>query len=156
MSSYKRGEIYYVEAYPAIGCEQHPGRPAIVVSNNKNNEHSSVLDMIYLTTAAKTSLPTHVTICSAPRISTALCEQVHSIDMSRVKDYCGCCTEQELRAVDTALHISLGLNTPGIPIRQSADTVLTVSDTPDLIAVKAQLELMRQMYDALLRHKTRK
>ena len=97
-----------------VGHEQQSGRPAVIVSNDKNNEHSSVLEMVYLTTAAKTSLPTHVTIRSAPRVSTVLCEQVHSVDTSRVKDYCGRCTEQELQAIDTALLISLGLNMGGV------------------------------------------
>lgn len=113
MSNFTRGDIYYVDAYPTVGHEQQPGRPAVIVSNDKNNEHSSVLEMVYLTTAAKTSLPTHVTICSAPRVSTVLCEQVHSIDTSRVKDFCGRCTEQELQAIDMALLISLGLNMGG-------------------------------------------
>lgn len=154
MSNFTRGDIYYVDAYPVVGHEQQPGRPAVIVSNDKNNEHSSVLEMVYLTTAAKTSLPTHVTIRSAPRVSTVLCEQVHSIDTSRVKDYCGRCTEQELQAIDTALLISLGLNMGGgSPDPVPVEPVAPSCDATELIAVKAQLDLMRQMYDDLLQRK---
>ena len=40
----KRGDIYYIESgYATVGSEQRPGRPAIVVSNDRNNEHSSTL-----------------------------------------------------------------------------------------------------------------
>lgn len=157
MSNFTRGDIYYVDAYPVVGHEQQPGRPAVIVSNDKNNEHSSVLEMVYLTTAAKTSLPTHVTIRSAPRVSTVLCEQVHSVDTSRVKDYCGRCTEQELQAIDTALLISLGLNMGGSPEPQPVEQepVVPSGDAAELIAVKAQLDLMRQMYDELLQRKVR-
>lgn len=111
--SFTRGDIYYVDASAAVGHEQQSGRPAVIVSNDKCNKHSPVLEVVYLTTAAKTSLPTHVTIRSAPRVSTALCEQVYSVDTSRVGDFCGRCTEQELRAINTALLISLGLNMGG-------------------------------------------
>jgi len=46
MSNFTRGDIYYVDAYPVVGHEQQPGRPAVIVSNDKNNEHSSVLEMV--------------------------------------------------------------------------------------------------------------
>ena len=61
----KRGDIYYIESgYATVGSEQRPGRPAIVVSNDRNNEHSSTLEVVYLTTQPKHDLPTHVTIRS--------------------------------------------------------------------------------------------
>ena len=108
-----RGDIYYVDAIDSVGSEQRGGRPAIVVSNDKCNQHSPVVEVVYLTTSPKTPLPTHVTVRSAPRVSTALCEQVHSVDTKRFGSYCGCCTQQELSAVDMALLISLGLDPMG-------------------------------------------
>lgn len=108
-----RGDIYYVDAIDSVGSEQRGGRPAIVVSNDKCNQHSPVVEVVYLTTSPKTPLPTHVTVRSAPRVSTALCEQVHSVDTKRFGSYCGCCAQQELSAVDMALLISLGLDLMG-------------------------------------------
>lgn len=155
--TFTRGDIHYIDPHPSTGHEQMPGRPAVIVSNDKCNEHSPVLEVVYLTTQNKTSLPTHVTIRSAPRVSTVLCEQVHSVDTSRVGNYCGHCTEQELRAIDTALLISLGLDMGGgsseprtvepAPEDQSADAA-------ELIAVRAQLDLMRQLYADLLQSKS--
>ena len=84
----KRGDIWYVEnSFAAVGSEQRPGRPAIVVSNNKNNEHNSVVEMVYLTTQPKNNLPTYVTIRSTGRLSTALCEQITSVAIERIGDY---------------------------------------------------------------------
>ena len=110
-----RGEIYYV--YPAgnVDSEQMAGRPAIVVSNDKANQHSSVLEMVYLTTRAKNSLPTHVDITSVERPSIALCEQIHSVAKSRVGCFIAKCTEKEMAMIDGALCVSLGIELPSAP-----------------------------------------
>ena len=105
-----RGDIYYVDGIAAVGSEQQAGRPAIIVSNDLNNQYSKVVEIVYLTTASKTTLPTHVTINSAPIVSTALCEQVYSVDMRRLGQFYGSCTPRELKKVDVALMISLGLD----------------------------------------------
>ena len=110
-----RGEIYYV--YPAgnVDSEQMAGRPAIVVSNDKANQHSSVLEMVYLTTRAKNSLPTHVDITSVDRPSIALCEQIHSVAKSRVGCFIAKCTEKEMAMIDGALCVSLGIELQSAP-----------------------------------------
>ena len=52
----KRGEIYYIEStYREIGSEQRGGRPAVIVSNDKNNENSEVVEVVYMTTKPTTS-----------------------------------------------------------------------------------------------------
>lgn len=81
----------------------------MIVSNNKANEHSPVVEVVYLTTQDKKPLPTHVEVlCKVP--STALCEQVHSIYVDRLDDWIKTCTDEEMEAIDRALMISLGLN----------------------------------------------
>lgn len=106
----KRGEIYYIESYYTTGSEQRAGRPAIIVSNEKNNEHSSTVEVVYLTTQPKHDLPTHVTVRGTGRDSIALCEQITSVAIERLGEYCGVCNKQELTAIDTALMISLDLS----------------------------------------------
>lgn len=158
----RRGEIYYVEpTYPTTGSEQRPGRPAIIVSNNLNNEHSSVVEVVYMTTRPKKDLPTHVQIRATDRFSTALCEQVHTVDIQRLSNYCGVCSEQEMQGVDIALMISLGLQPvgkrpekaeAGPPPASAAKAEPPADETQgELIAVKAQLEMMKQMYNDLLK-----
>lgn len=105
----RRGDIYYIDKVPVIGSEQRAGRPAIIVSNEANNRHSSTVEVVYLTTQPKADLPTHVTINSAHRSSTALCEQVTSVSVDRVRDKMGRLTEREMTQVDIALLISLDL-----------------------------------------------
>lgn len=109
---YKRGDIYYIHKGDArtYGSEQEAGRPAIIVSNDTANEHSPVVEIVYLTTQPKTDLPTHVTIKSAPQKSIALCEQITSVYVDRIGDYVGTLTDKEMDLVDECLMVSLGLD----------------------------------------------
>lgn len=110
MTEYKRGEIYYINrAGTEVGSEQYSGRPAIIVSNDMANRNSNVLEVVYLTTHEKKHLPTHVIINSSQSTSTALCEAVYSVDISRIGNKCGLCTEAEMEAINAALIVSLGL-----------------------------------------------
>lgn len=104
-----RGEIYYVHETETTGNEQHGGRPAVIVSNNVGNEHSPVVELVYLTTQEKRQLPTHVDIYSSARRSTALCEQISTVHKSRLGNFAGQVTEQEMSNIDKALAISLGI-----------------------------------------------
>ena len=109
---YKRGEIYYIHKgdVRTMGSEQEAGRPAIIVSNNKANEYSPVVEVVYLTTQPKTDLPTHCTIRSAAHKSTALCEQITSVYTDRIGNYIGMCTDDEMDQVDECLMVSIGLD----------------------------------------------
>lgn len=105
-----RGDIWYIgNGYPAVGSEQRPGRPAVVVSNQQNNRYGEVVEVIYLTTAPKRDLPTHVTIRSSGRVSTALCEQISTVSVERLGNYCGHVSDSELAAIENAMLISLGI-----------------------------------------------
>ena len=116
-----RGEIYYVRpAISSVGSEQVAGRPAIVVSNDKANLYSPVVEMVYLTTKPKNSLPTHVDITSVERPSIALCEQIHSVAKSRVGGFIAKCTDSEMAMVDGALCVSLGIEVQSKPEQQKS------------------------------------
>lgn len=108
----KRGDIYYVNSVypPAVGSEQRPGRPAIVVSNNANNAHCDVVDVVYLTTKDKADLPTHCKILSGARESTALCEHIDSVSISRLGDLLTVCSPKEMLQVNKCLRIALALD----------------------------------------------
>lgn len=54
----KRGDIWYVSKGNYTGCEQAAGRPAIIVSNEKNNACAETVEVVYLTTQPKKDLPT--------------------------------------------------------------------------------------------------
>lgn len=105
----RRGDIYYINRNNAVGHEQHAQRPAIIVSNDTGNSCSPVVEVVYLTGKRKQSLPTHVAVHSAEKPSTALCEQISTVDKNWIGRYIGSITETEMGAIDEALKTSLGL-----------------------------------------------
>lgn len=107
-----RGEIYFVKAIKNSGSEQGGNRPAIVVSNDYANQYSDVVEVVYLTTAEKVSLPTHVEVICRFK-STALCEQINSVSKSRLTEFVRRCNEEEMKKIDDALMISLALKREG-------------------------------------------
>lgn len=143
----KRGEIWYIEKGFSVGSEQASGRPAVVISNDLNNTHSPTVEVVYLTTKPKHNLPTHVTIHSLSRISTALCEQITTVAVERIGNYCGRVTADEMEGIEAAVHISLGL-------QADSDEELDLLSPPVLASrlakVEAMCDLLRQMYDSLL------
>lgn len=150
---YQRGDVYFVEKSHYIGSEQQAGRPAVIVSNNTNNDCSSTVELVYLTTQKKTPLPTHVKIKTTGIISTVLCEQVHTVDMQRLMDYCGTCTKEEMQAIDQALLISLGLTNAvkEVPVEVIKEVEVPSADAAELQALKAKFDVLQQMYLDLAR-----
>ena len=122
--SIRRGDIFYVFRGDSSGSEQRAGRPAIIVSNALCNANSRVVEVVFLTCQEKTGLPTHVLINSTGRASTALCEQITSVDIKRLGNYVGHATESEMAELDKALAISLGL-----PVGQPNKHTGPVSDS---------------------------
>ena len=124
MDDIRRGEIFYIARAGATnGSEQFADRPAVVVSNDENNKHSGVIEVVYMTTQPKTDLPTHVTVRSTGRLSTVLCEQVSSVSTDRVNNYIGQVSEQEMKNIDIALMISLQLSGGGKTSKQYNETI---------------------------------
>ena len=121
-----RGEIYFInKGYENIGCEMNGDRPAVIVSNDIGNEHANIVEVVYLTTAEKKAMPTHVpVICRT--MSTALCENIDTVSKSRLGDFIRCCTVDEMNKIDEALMISLG-----IPSKKRLQEVAEVDTAKD-------------------------
>lgn len=96
----RRGEIYWVDIPNAIGHELMKDRPAIIVSCDALNDNSPVVQVVYCSASPKKELPEHITIRSTEQISTALCENVYTVDKSRVGRFVGRCTRREMEQVD--------------------------------------------------------
>lgn len=105
----ERGDIYYILCNKTTGSEQKGKRPAVIVSNDIGNAHSSVVEVVFLTTNLKRWLPTHTEIRSTPSRSKALCEQVTTIDKSRISDYIVKATKEEIKNIEKAIKISLSI-----------------------------------------------
>lgn len=144
MDNIKRGEIFYISRGGAYysGNEQHSDRPAVIVSNDKNNENSGVVEIVYMTTQPKTDLPTHVTVRSTGRISTVLCEQVYSVSTERIGTYIGECSNKEMENIDIALMISLQLDGNMKTSKKYNETIKEQQEEID--SLKREIEMLQQ------------
>ena len=140
MDNIKRGEMFYISrgGVSYNGSEQHSDRPAVVVSNDKNNENSNVVEVVYMTTQPKTDLPTHVTVRSTGRPSTVLCEQVYSVSTERIGTYIGECSDKEMENIDIALMISLQLDGNMKTSKKYNETIKEQQEEIDLYRKKIQ------------------
>lgn len=117
-----RGGIYYIQKGIPTGHEQHAGRPAVVVSDIAEGDFYDVVTIVYLTTQDKRKTPTRTPITSSGRVSTALAEQVDTVDVRRVGVYMGLATPREMTAIKRCLASHLGMTYSSYLYNDSTDT----------------------------------
>lgn len=147
----KRGEIYYIDIPFYTGCEMTKNRPGIIVSCDALNNAGSVVTVVYLSASPKRVSPGHVAIQSSHRPSTAMCEQIYTIDKSRVGSYVGELTEVEMEQVDIAIRRTLGLTdqlNEGCSACAPVETDLAEERTG--AAANAELEVYKKLYEGLI------
>jgi mRNA interferase MazF len=108
-----RGEVYWVDWSPARGSEQVGKRPALIVQNNTGNQLSPTTIVVALTTRTmKRRYPFHVPVPRGvlPKEGTIMCEQIMTVDQSRlVGPRMALLSDEVMAEVDEALRRSLGL-----------------------------------------------
>ena len=112
----KRGDIFYADLRPVVGSEQGGVRPVLIIQNDIGNRHSPTVIVAAITSRmTKAKLPTHVKInkenCDIVKDSVILLEQLRTIDKKRLKDKVCHLDNEILKTVDSALLISLELDT---------------------------------------------
>ena len=110
-----RGEVYYADLSPVIGCVQGGTRPVVIVQNNVGNRHSPTVIAAAITSKQdKTSLPTHISVkgesCGLAKDSVVLLEQIRTIDKQRLREKTGRLSNEDIKKLNNALNISFGLN----------------------------------------------
>ncbi len=111
----KRGEIWDVDWSPGRGAEQQGTRPALVIQNDRGNASSTYpLTIVASMSRTERELPLHVRIAPSEEngltdFTDVKCEQVMTIEKSRLIRLRGSISSEELSRVDTALKVSLSL-----------------------------------------------
>ncbi|MDD2221727.1 MAG: type II toxin-antitoxin system PemK/MazF family toxin [Clostridia bacterium] len=110
----KRGDIYFAQLNPVQGSEQGGCRPVLVVQNDIGNTHSPTVIVLAITSQIdKAHLPTHVEVkadqTGLEKDSIILAEQIRTIDKSRLKQKVTELDSSNLRRVDRAMAVSIGL-----------------------------------------------
>ncbi|HLZ59399.1 MAG TPA: type II toxin-antitoxin system PemK/MazF family toxin [Ktedonosporobacter sp.] len=111
----RRGEIWDVNWSPGRGAEQQGTRPALIIQNDRGNASSSYpLTIVASMSRTERELPLHVRITPNPEngltdFTDVKCEQVMTIEKSRLLRRRGVINTEEMNRVDNALRLSLSL-----------------------------------------------
>ena len=109
----RRGDIFYAELSPVVGCEQGGIRPVLVIQNDIGNRYSPTVIVAAITSKSKKELPTHVELgCmeALQKNSVVLLEQIRTIDRIRLLEYIGSVSRLRMLLIDQALSLSVGLS----------------------------------------------
>ena len=108
----KRGDIFYADLNPVAGSEQGGIRPVLVVQNNVGNKHSPTVIVVPISSVRKKNLPVHTQIRFSELLknSTALAEQIRTVDRRRLREYVGSLDNEIMREIDEILKISIGVD----------------------------------------------
>ena len=111
----RRGEIWDVNWSPGRGAEQQGMRPALIIQNDRGNASLSYpLTIVASMSRTERELPLHVRIAPSPEnglsdFTDVKCEQLMTIEKSRLIRRRGSINSEELSRVDVALKLSLNL-----------------------------------------------
>ena len=111
----KWGDVVFVDFTDnSRDSEQSDIRPAIIIQNDKGNEHSPTTIVASITSQEKRYLPTHVVVkpyqSGLNKVSTILMEQVRTIDKSRILSKVGHIEPDWLKEkIKKSLTISFGV-----------------------------------------------
>ena len=105
----RRGEIWWVNLYPARGSDIRKTRPAIVVTANALNRARRTVVVVPLLTGPQPRPPITVSTPSAGPNSVAVCDQVRAVDKRRLTRNEGQLSAVDLRSIEDSLRRVLEL-----------------------------------------------
>lgn len=108
-----RGEIFLVCLDPTVGSEINKTRPALIISNDINNQVAQTVTVIPITSGTGKIYPFETLLQSQesglPKTSKAKCNQIRTIDKKRLIKSVGEIPPEKLKEVENALRIHLGI-----------------------------------------------
>jgi mRNA interferase MazF len=94
---------------PAVGGEIKKRRPAVIVSNDLANRFLNRVQVVPLTSNTDRLYPSEARVSIAGTVSKAMADQLTTADKSRLMEQIGSLSLADLRAVEGAIRMQLGL-----------------------------------------------
>ena len=104
-----RGDIYWVDLNPTRGSEINKLRPCVLVGATPINQARHTVVVVPLSTAAQARPPITISVSCLDKQVTAICDQIRTVDKSRLKKPAGSLSEKDLDALDEGLRQVLSL-----------------------------------------------
>jgi len=110
----RRGEIWLVNLNPTIGFEIKKTRPALVISNDINNEYAGTVTVLPISDKGDKVYPFEVAISTGDmaltKSSKIKCQQIRTVDKSRLAKFLGAIHKDLFPQIEEALRIHLGMD----------------------------------------------
>ncbi|HPC87141.1 MAG TPA: type II toxin-antitoxin system PemK/MazF family toxin [Smithellaceae bacterium] len=110
----KRGGVYLAALDPTVGREIAKTRPVVVVSNDQNNLYACMVSIVPLTSKNTEKIyPFEIFLpretANLPKNSKGKADQIRTIDKSRLVQFIGELTDEEMAKIEKAVRIHLAL-----------------------------------------------
>ena len=104
-----RVDIYWVDLNPTTGSEINKQRPCVLVGATPINQARHTVVVIPLSTSAKARPPITILVSCLNKQVTAVCDQIRTVDKSRIKGFIGTLSDKDLNSLDDGLRQVLNL-----------------------------------------------
>jgi len=109
----KRGQIWFVLLDPVVGHEIGKTRPALVISNDRNNQFADTVTVLPITSKTEKIYPFEILLSKKethlPKDSKVKCNQIRTVDKKRLVNLVGALSAERLKEIKQALLIHLGI-----------------------------------------------
>lgn len=104
-----RGDVYWVDLEPTRGSEINKLRPCVLVGATPMNKARRTVVVVPLSTSATARPPVVVSVICLERSVAAVCDQIRTVDKSRLVKVAGKLSLADLATLDDALRQVLSL-----------------------------------------------
>ena len=104
-----RGEVWWVDFDPSLGGEVQKTRPAAIVSNDASNRNLNRVQVVPITSNVSRVYPCEARVDLNGEARKAMADQIATVSKQRLKSRLATLAPDDIRAVERAMRVQLGL-----------------------------------------------